>query len=143
MLSWLIPRLLIPNFTWPDQVQRRVICYGEYPDTPHAPVSVLMTRVPGQELGLVYEMLSIEEKMSIGQELRGYLDVMCGWSSPWGGDRVCSIVGISIRSIGVPDHRVGPCEAEDESNETLYSLVGQVILSPSLRIKRRSRLRGT
>lgn len=29
----------------------RVLCYGEHPDSPHAPVSILMTRLPGSELG--------------------------------------------------------------------------------------------
>jgi hypothetical protein len=28
----------------------RVICYGEHPDCPHAPVSILMTRAPGMNL---------------------------------------------------------------------------------------------
>jgi hypothetical protein len=51
----------------------RVIRYGDHPDTPHAPVSILMTRVPGEELGQVYETLSDEDKNSILEELKGYI----------------------------------------------------------------------
>lgn len=36
----------------------RVTCYGEHPDCPHAPVSILMTRVPGDELGRVSRRLA-------------------------------------------------------------------------------------
>lgn len=41
---------------------RQVICYGEHPDSPHAPVSILMTCIPDPELGQIYETLSIEER---------------------------------------------------------------------------------
>lgn len=60
----------------------RVICYGEHPDTPHAPVSILMTRIPGRELGQAYETLSSEDRKAILQELKSYLEVMRGWSNP-------------------------------------------------------------
>ena len=66
----------------------RVICYGEHPDTPHAPVSILMTRVPGEESGRVYEALSDKDKRSVLQELKGYLEIMRGWSNPWAGNRI-------------------------------------------------------
>ena len=97
----------------------RVICYGEHPDTPHAPVSILMTRVPGKELGQVYETLSSEDKMSILQQFKGYLEVMRRWSNPWGGNRICSLLGTAIRSVRVPDHSAGPFESEEEFNEYL------------------------
>lgn len=41
-----------------------------------------MTRIPSEELGQVYETLSSEDKMSVLQELKGYLRVMRGWSNP-------------------------------------------------------------
>ena len=97
----------------------RVICYGEHPDTPHAPVSILMTRVPGEELGRVYEALSDEDKKSVLQELKGYLEIMRGWSNPWGGDRICSLLGTAIRSVRIPNHFGGPFESEPEFNEFL------------------------
>lgn len=97
----------------------RVICYGEHPDTPHAPVSILMTRVPGKELGQVYGTLSSEEKKSVLQEFKGYLEVMRGWPNPWGGNRICSLIGTAIRSVRVPNHVAGPFESEEEFNEYL------------------------
>lgn len=54
----------------------------EHPDAPHAPASILMTRVPGEELGRVYEALSDEERKSIFQDLESYLKIIRGWSNP-------------------------------------------------------------
>ncbi|KGO66230.1 Nucleoside phosphorylase [Penicillium italicum] len=97
----------------------RVICYGEHTDTPHAPVSILMTRVPGEELGQVFESLNNEDKDSILKELKGYLKIIRGWSSPWGGQRICSLQGTSISSVRLPGHSAGPFESEVEFNEFL------------------------
>ncbi|KAI9045948.1 kinase-like protein [Aspergillus affinis] len=97
----------------------RVISYGEHPDTPHAPISILMTRLPGAELGRVYETLTIEEKDSISKELQRYLRTMRAWQNPWGGNRICSVTGTAIRSIRVPNHSMGPFESEQELNEYL------------------------
>ncbi|OOQ83383.1 phosphotransferase family protein [Penicillium brasilianum] len=97
----------------------RVICYGEHPNTPQAPVSILMTCVPGQELGQVYETPSNEEQKSVLQELKAYVEVMRGWSNPWGGNRICSLLGTAIRSVRVPNHYAGPFECEEEFNDYL------------------------
>lgn len=97
----------------------RVIRYGDHPDAPHAPVSILMIRLPGKELGQVYEELSDEDKRSVLQELKGYLEVMRGWPNPWGGNRICSLLGTAIRSVRVPNHFAGPFESEQEFNEYL------------------------
>ncbi|KAJ5201648.1 uncharacterized protein N7498_006311 [Penicillium cinerascens] len=78
-----------------------------------------MTRVPGKELGQVYETLSIEDRTSILQELKSYLEVMRGWSNPWGGNRICSLLGTAIRSVRVPNHLIGPFESEEEFNQYL------------------------
>lgn len=40
----------------------KVIRFGDIPVTPHAPVSILMTRVPGKQLGEAYKALNDEEK---------------------------------------------------------------------------------
>lgn len=69
----------------------RAICYRDHPDTPHAPVSILMARLPGNELGQVYETLSSEDKKSVLKELKTYLEAMRGWTNPWGGKRICSL----------------------------------------------------
>lgn len=59
-----------------------MICYSEYTNIPYALVSILMTRVLGEELGQVFESLSDEDKNSILKELKGYLNIIRGWSSP-------------------------------------------------------------
>jgi serine/threonine protein kinase len=78
-----------------------------------------MTRIPGQELGQAYETLSSEDRKSILQELKSYLEVMRGWSNLWGGNRICSLLGTAIRSVRVPNHLAGPFESEEELNEYL------------------------
>ncbi|KAG0156970.1 hypothetical protein PDIDSM_4153 [Penicillium digitatum] len=78
-----------------------------------------MTRVPGEELGQVFESLSNEDKNSILKELKGYLNTIRGWSSPWGGQRICSLQGTSISSVRLPGHSAGPFESEVEFNEFL------------------------
>ncbi|KAJ0425351.1 phosphotransferase family protein [Aspergillus carlsbadensis] len=99
----------------------RVICYGDHPDTPHAPVSILMTRVPGDELGQVYETLSHEDRDSISQQLAGYLGGLRAWKNPWGLNRICSLVGTPLRSVRVPNHIAGPFESEQELNKYLIA----------------------
>ncbi|KAL4809863.1 kinase-like protein [Aspergillus unguis] len=99
----------------------KVLCYGDHPEAPHAPVSILMTRVAGDELGGVWKTLSECEKESIRAQLGGYLDAMRAWESPWGKNRICSFMGTSVRSVRVPMHRMGPFESEQELNEYLRS----------------------
>lgn len=96
----------------------RVICYGEHPESPHAPISILMTRMPGGELGTVSQSLSDDEKEYISRELKTYLGTMRQWANPWDG-RICTISGTAIRSVRVPMHCVGPYESEQEFNEYL------------------------
>lgn len=48
----------------------KIINYGDHPETPHAPVSILMTRLPGREIGQVYNSLSPEAKTTALTELR-------------------------------------------------------------------------
>lgn len=45
--------------------------------------------------------------------------MMRGWSNPWGGNRICSIIGTPITNIRAPNHRIGPFESEEELNEYL------------------------
>ncbi|OJZ85111.1 hypothetical protein ASPFODRAFT_47669 [Aspergillus luchuensis CBS 106.47] len=97
----------------------KVVCYGDHPDTPHAPVPILMTRVPGKQLGEAYKALNDEEKNSITRQLDLYLKTVRKWKRPWGEKRICSLVGTPIRSTRVPDHRIGPFETEKDSNEYL------------------------
>lgn len=79
----------------------RVLSYGEHPDTPWAPVSILMTRLTGEELGDAYGNLEPAEREAILMELHLILETIRSWKSPWG-QRICSISGGSIRSIRVP-----------------------------------------
>ncbi|OJD18821.1 hypothetical protein AJ78_01153 [Emergomyces pasteurianus Ep9510] len=78
--------------------------------TPHAPVSILMTRIPGDELGRVYKTLSDTERDSIQLQLKSYLEAIRRWKT--------------IRSVRVPNHLVGPFESEQEFNEYLQSTAG-------------------
>jgi hypothetical protein len=74
----------------------KVITYGEHPAYPHAPISILMTRLPGRELGQVYEDLSDEDRATALSEMQAIFDTMRRWKSPWGDDRICSIIGGAI-----------------------------------------------
>ncbi|KAF2759038.1 kinase-like protein [Pseudovirgaria hyperparasitica] len=103
----------------------RVIAYGDHPDTPHALVSILMTRLPGCDLGLVYESLTPAQQETIQKETATMLDTIRNWRSPWGKDRICSITGGPIRSVRVPDHIIGPCESETEFNDLLIQPASQ------------------
>ncbi|PWY80765.1 kinase-like protein [Aspergillus sclerotioniger CBS 115572] len=97
----------------------RVICYGEHPDSPHAPISILMTRVPGKELGQVYETFNDEDKDAVLQQLDQSLKTIRKWKSPWGENRICSLLGTPLRSVRVPNHLAGPFESEQELNDYL------------------------
>ncbi|KFX93321.1 hypothetical protein V490_04905 [Pseudogymnoascus sp. VKM F-3557] len=99
----------------------RIICYGDHPETPHAPVSILMTRLPGKEMDQMYESLSATAKATALAELKAYLATIRQWKSPWGDARICSITGGPIRSIRVPNHIVGPYETSDEFHDYLLA----------------------
>lgn len=99
----------------------KILCYGDQPMTPHAPVSFLMTRLPGCEVGQVYKSLSPEAKATFIKEIKTYLNLIRQWESPWGEEKVCSIIGGPIRSIRVPNNLVGPCDAGQELHNYLLS----------------------
>jgi aminoglycoside phosphotransferase (APT) family kinase protein len=91
-----------------------------------------MTRLPGEELGQVYEKLSREDQEAALLEMQAILQTMRQWQHPWGGKRICSISGTSIRSVRVPRHSAGPCESEQEFHEYLLSpSVGYARRAPS------------
>lgn len=98
----------------------RVISVGEQPETPWAPVSILMTRLPGEQFDEVYDDLEPTQRNNILAEWRTILDVMRSWKSPWD-QRVCSVSGGCILSIRVPNHSLGPCESEAELNDYLLA----------------------
>jgi hypothetical protein len=62
----------------------KIILYGEHPDTPHTPVSMLMTRIPGKDLGdpeLCEDMIE-DERESVFAELQCILQTMRKWTHP-------------------------------------------------------------
>lgn len=99
----------------------KVIAYGDHPDTPWAPISILMTRLPGEEMGEVYEYLEPEEQEAVEAELATILGAMRSWTNPYGENRICSISGGAIRSVRVPGHKMGPYAAEAEFTAHLLS----------------------
>lgn len=99
----------------------RIICYGDHPEIPHAPVLILMTRLPGMEIGQVYKSLGVDAKATALAELKTYLATIRGWKCPWGHVRICSIIGGPIRNIRVPNHIVGPYETSDEFHDYLLA----------------------
>lgn len=97
----------------------RILCYGDHPETPWAPVSILMTKLPGREIGQAYPSLSPEAKATALEDMKLYLAAIRQWQSPWGPERICSITGSAIRSIRVPTHKLGPYETPAELHEHL------------------------
>ena len=101
----------------------KVICYGEHPETPHAPFSILMTRLPGRHLGEVFGDVTDEERKQIVLEMKSYLDCMRKWSNPWGARRICSISNGPIRSVRVPRHLISPHDSLQEFNKNLIGAI--------------------
>lgn len=97
----------------------KVICYGDHPESPHAPMSILMTRIPGDELGQAWERLSDTDRTSIQVQLKYYLETIRKWKNPWGGNRICSLLGTTVRSVRIPRHVAGPFESEQDLNDYL------------------------
>jgi len=60
----------------------KIISYGEHPEFPHAPVSILMTRLPGSPLGQVHDQLNKNELKTISTELKTMLETMRSWCHP-------------------------------------------------------------
>ncbi|KAF2677762.1 hypothetical protein K458DRAFT_349534 [Lentithecium fluviatile CBS 122367] len=103
----------------------KIVSYGEHPDAPHAPVSILMTRIPGKDLGDpgLYEGMTDDERESIFAELQCILQIMRKWFHPWGKEQICSVLGTAVRSVRIPSHAVEPCESESEFNDHLFSSI--------------------
>lgn len=100
----------------------RVLCYGAHPETPHAPVSILMTRLPGVELAEVFDDdLEDSEREAITEELRIMLDAMRSWTAPTLPPSISSITGGPIRSIRVSGHSLGPFDDEKGLAEFLLA----------------------
>jgi Phosphotransferase enzyme family len=53
------------------------------------------------------------------REFKCYIQVIRKWKTPWGGSRICSLPGTSVRSVRIPNHSAGPLESEEEFNEHL------------------------
>ena len=101
----------------------KVICYGEHANSDHAPVSILMTRMPGDTLFKeLWEWYLPDQRATIISELKNYFGTMRHWPSPWEPPgRICSVSGGSIRSVRVPKQFIGPYETEKEFNNYLMA----------------------
>lgn len=74
-----------------------VISYGDHPDRPYAPVSILMTRIPGKDMGQVYEALDEHDQERVFYELKQILTIIRSWSLPPVKAPICSVLGTAIR----------------------------------------------
>ena len=89
-----------------------------------------MTRMPGTELyEELWDWFEPEEKETIISEFKTCMDVVRSWPRPLHGivgqnQRICYIVGTSLRSVRVPSSRIGPCRDEEEFNKTLIDPAG-------------------
>lgn len=100
----------------------KLLCYGEHADSPFR-FSILMTRLPGFELDNVSdrsEFATWEEGSWVG-DLTRCLEAMRSWKSPYGEQRICSILNTSIISSRVPSHIMGPFENEQDMHQYLLS----------------------
>ena len=82
--------------------------------------SILMTRLPGYEVQNRREALQdreLEEPWL--RDVRRCLETMRTWKSPYSEERICSVIGTSIRSQHIPNHVMGPFENKDEMYDYL------------------------
>ncbi|TVY80560.1 hypothetical protein LSUE1_G005407 [Lachnellula suecica] len=85
---------------------------------PHAPVSILMARMPGSEIG---QTLIPKAKRTALAKLNLFLSTIRGWKRPRGNEEVCSITGGAIRSVRVPRQTIAPCATPEEFHDYLLS----------------------
>lgn len=102
-----------------------VLNYGYHKNDPKGKYSYLMVRLPGKGVGEIWDSLTPEAKATVSKELKMYLDAMRAWKSPWGDDRICSLLGNEIWSHRVPDHLMGPFENLDELHDHMLGNVVQ------------------
>ncbi|KAF2498186.1 kinase-like protein [Lophium mytilinum] len=101
-----------------------ILTYGDHPDTPHALMSILMTRLPGQELGQVYMKLTKDDQNTALSEMQTIMKAMREWPKPWDRELICSTSGTDLRSVrfpGLPKHSAGPCGSEQEFSDRLLN----------------------
>ncbi|KAF2477183.1 uncharacterized protein BDR25DRAFT_331020 [Lindgomyces ingoldianus] len=77
------------------------------------------------DLGLAHKHLNEKELQTISNEMHAMQIAMQSWPHPWGGERICSVMGTSIRSAPVPNHSIGPCESESKFNDYLPSVASE------------------
>ena len=93
----------------------RVICYGEHDDSPRAPASIIMTRVPGVELDHeVWKCWDSGARVRFIKELKVYVQTIRPWQNTNKDFKFGSVAGTSFRSVGIPFHRGGPFKEDAE-----------------------------
>ncbi|RAK89295.1 hypothetical protein BO79DRAFT_228129 [Aspergillus costaricaensis CBS 115574] len=126
MPPWRTPRVLLTDFAWPNNIP-------EVPSDQILPTPVhyylrLFSHSCCNWVGItrIEEVLTMKVARQAGLPVP---KVICykdrpdtphaPWKRPWGGKRICSLIGTPIRSTRVPDHRIGPFETEKDFNEYL------------------------
>jgi hypothetical protein len=94
-------------------------------------MAILMTRLPGRELGQVYE----DDRPFKVQNLFIQYQRM---ESAEGPERICNLTGGPIQSIRVPNHTVGSCDTSPDfqiiSSPLLTILSGQEVFNSKLHL---------
>lgn len=91
----------------------KLISCGEHPSSLYSVLStfsILMARLPGFPLENSSDPFEVDEEGPWVNELKASLHTMRQWQSLFGDERICSVMGTSIRSSRVPGHEMGPFE---------------------------------
>ena len=97
----------------------KMLCYGEH--SSDFKISILMTRLPGEELLTLDGDFNAEEEQPWFGDLEKCMSAMRKWKNPFGEEKVCSAIGTQIHSRRVPRHVMGPFEDKKKLHEYLLS----------------------
>lgn len=100
----------------------KVLSCGEHPeDSFNRVFSILMTRLPGVSLENSSDPFEPDFEEPWIHDLKLCLDSMRQWRTPSDENRICSVLGTSIRSTRVPNHIMGPFTNEGGLTQYLLS----------------------
>lgn len=98
----------------------RALSCGDHPNDELRRVSILMTRLPGEEMINSRQPLDLDSEEPWVFELKDCVEALRKWRSPYS-ISICSPLGTSISSLRVPRHEMGPFQSEQELHDYLLS----------------------